>query len=130
MIQLLRQFSVFFWVGILVAGIHYSLLIGLVQIAHAPVLPSALAGYTAGGVVSYLLNRHHTFQTGRPHEEASWRFGVVAGVGFGLTTVFMLIFYDKLQVPYLLAQIMTTGIVMLWSFVAHKFWTFRFAPLV
>jgi putative flippase GtrA len=101
-----------------------------VQIAHAPVLPSALAGYTAGGVVSYLLNRHHTFQTGRPHEEASWRFGVVAGVGFGLTTVFMLIFYDKLQVPYLLAQIMTTGIVMLWSFVAHKFWTFRFAPLV
>jgi len=130
MIQLFRQFSSFFWIGIVAACVHYGLLIGLVQIAREPVLPSTLVGYVAGGVVSYLLNRHHTFKTGRPHEESSWRFAVVAGVGFGLTTVFMYLFYDQWRVPYLLAQAVTTGIVMIWSFGAHKFWTFRFVPPV
>jgi putative flippase GtrA len=130
MIRLLRQFSSFFWIGLVAAGVHYSLLVGLVQLAHFAVLPSTLAGYTAGGVVSYLLNRQHTFKTGRPHEESSWRFVVVAGVGFGLTSVFMYVFYDLWRVQYLLAQVVTTGIVMLWSFAAHKFWTFRFVPPV
>jgi len=130
MIEVLRQFLSFFWIGIVVAGVHYSLLVGLVEIAHAPVLASALAGYTAGGVTSYVLNRHHTFKTARPHEESSWRFIVVAGAGFGLTTVFMYLFYDGWHLPYLLAQVVTTGIVMIWSFAAHKFWTFRFVPPV
>jgi len=37
----------------------------------------------------------------------------------------MYLFYETLQLPYLLAQLVTTGFVMLWSFAAHKFWTFR-----
>jgi putative flippase GtrA len=128
MINLLRQFSSFFWIGLIVVAVHYGVLVFLVEIVHVAVLPATLTGYTAGGVVSYLLNRHHTFKTGRPHEEASWRFVVVAGVGFGLTSGFMYLFYEKWLLPYLLAQLMTTGFVMLWSFAAHKFWTFRFVP--
>jgi putative flippase GtrA len=30
-----------------------------------------------------------------------------------------------LGAPYLPAQLVTTGIVLFWSFVAHKLWTFR-----
>jgi putative flippase GtrA len=29
---------------------------------------------------------------------------------------------------YLLAQLVTTGVVLLWSFLAHKLWTFGGAP--
>ncbi len=107
---------------------HYGLLVFLHEIVAVPVVPATLAGYIAGGIVSYLLNRHHTFKTGRPHEEASWRFVLVAGVGFGLTYLFMQLFAQTLLWPYLLAQLVTTGIVMFWSFAAHKFWTFRFVP--
>ena len=32
--------------------------------------------------------------------------------------------------PYLLAQVATTGIVMLWSFTANRWWTFRGYPEV
>ena len=32
---------------------------------------------------------------------------------------------DRLGIAYLAAQVVTTGIVMLWSFLAHKAWTFR-----
>jgi putative flippase GtrA len=128
MIPLLRQFSSFFWIGLIVVGVHYGVLVFLVEIAHVAVLPATLTGYTAGGLVSYLLNRHHTFKTGRPHEEAGWRFVVVAGIGFGLTSIFMWLFYARMHLPYLLAQLVTTGCVMVWSFAAHKFWTFRFVP--
>ncbi len=128
MIQLLRQFSSFFWIGLIVVCVHYGVLIFLVEISKVPVLPATLVGYVAGGIVSYLLNRHHTFKTGRPHEEAGWRFVVVAGTGFCLTSAFMWLFYETWHLPYLLAQLITTGCVMLWSFGAHKFWTFRFVP--
>jgi putative flippase GtrA len=31
---------------------------------------------------------------------------------------------DRLGLPYLPAQLVTTGLVMGWSFLAHKLWTF------
>ena len=36
----------------------------------------------------------------------------------------MHLFVDRFGAPYIPAQIVTTGIVMFWSFVGHKFWTF------
>jgi len=45
-------------------------------------------------------------------------------VGFLLTWIFMHAFTIWLDAPYLPAQLVTTGIVMLWSFLAHKAWTF------
>lgn len=118
------QFSAFALVGFAAAAVHYGLLIGLVQGAQADPVRAALVGYVAGGIVSYLLNRAYVFATDRDHMEAGWRFVAVAGVGFCLTWVFMRLFVDRLGVPYLAAQACTTGIVMFWSFVAHKFWTF------
>ena len=122
------QFSAFVLVGVAAACAHYGTLIGLVQgFGWAPV-PAALCGYVAGGVVSYALNRAHVFEARRSNAEAGWRFAVVAAVGFGLTWLFMHQFVDRLALPYLPAQVVTTGIVMFWSFVAHKFWTFGEEP--
>ena len=52
------------------------------------------------------------------------RFTLVAAVGFGLTYVFMSLLVNRAGIPYLPAQVATTGIVMLWNFAAHKIWTF------
>jgi putative flippase GtrA len=122
--RLSLQFSAFALVGVVAAVVHYGVLIGLVQIVGWRAVPAALAGYVCGGIVSYLLNRAHVFATERTNVEAGWRFALVAAVGFGLTWVFMHVFVDRFAMPYLVAQIVTTLIVMLWSFVAHKFWSF------
>ena len=45
-----------------------------------------------------------------------------------LTGAFMHVFTAWLAVPYLPAQVATTGIVLFWSFIAHKLWTFREPP--
>ena len=120
-----RQFTAFFGVGVLAAVVHYGVLIGLVESGSLDPVPATLLGYVAGGIVSYLLNRRLTYESERPHREAGWRFAVVAAVGFVLTWAFMLVFTRGLAIPYLPAQLVTTGIVLFWSFVAHKLWTFR-----
>ncbi len=121
---LFRQFSSFVVVGFIATGVHYALLIGLVQIAGISAVAAALVGYGAGGTVSYGLNRRHVFRTTLPHEAAVSRFTVVAAVGFGLTYIFMSLFVHVAGIPYLPAQVATTGIVLLWNFAAHRMWTF------
>jgi putative flippase GtrA len=119
-----RQVLAFGGAGIAAAVVHYGILIGLMETGMAPPVPATLAGYLFGGIVSYILNRRHTYRSDRPHEEAGWRFAVVAAVGFLLTWVLMHVFVDKLAQPYLPAQLLTTGLVLVWSFSAHKWWTF------
>lgn len=120
-----RQFTSFVVVGLAAAIVHFGALIGLVEAAGWAPEPATLAGYVGGGLVSYALNRRHTYASDRPHAEAGWRFALVAGVGFGLTFVFMWALHRWLGLHYLLAQIATTGAVLVWSFLAHKLWTFR-----
>ena len=119
-----RQVLAFGGAGIAAAIVHYGTLIGLVETGTAPPVPATLAGYLFGGVVSYVLNRRHTYRSDRPHEEAGWRFAVVAAVGFLLTWLLMHVFVDNLAQPYLPAQLLTTALVLVWSFCAHKWWTF------
>lgn len=120
-----KQFAAFFGVGLAAAVVHYGLLVALVEGGVAGPVPATLAGYVGGGLVSYALNRRHTYRSRRPHAEAGWRFALVALVGFALTGVLMHAFTRTLSAPYLPAQLVTTGIVLLWSFVAHRIWTFR-----
>ncbi len=124
----LRQFSAFFGVGLAAAIAHYGLLVSLVEGYRMEAVRATLVGYIGGGLVSYVLNRRHTYASDRPHREAGWRFALVALVGFGLTWAFMALFVRVLGAPYFPAQIVTTGIVLVWSFLAHKLWTFREPP--
>jgi putative flippase GtrA len=119
-----RQISAFVIVGLFAVIAHYGALIALVEIFQWDAVPATLVGYVCGGVTSYILNRRHTFESARRHREAIWRFAAVAGIGFVMTGGLMTIFVEKNQIPYLLAQIITTGIVQFWSFLGNKLWTF------
>ena len=122
--SLTRQLGAFAGVGVVAAVVHYGLLVGLVEGGGVTPVPATLAGYVAGGVVSYLLNRRLTYTSDRAHREAVWRFTIVAFVGFLLTWIVMQAFTAWLHAPYLPAQLVTTGIVLIWSFLGHKLWTF------
>lgn len=128
--RLQRQFVAFVFVGVAAAAVHYGLLIALVETGMASPVPAALAGYGAGGVVSYALNRRFAFESARRHREAVWRFALVAAVGFGLTGLLMATLTGWLGLGYLPAQVLTTGVVLFWSFLAHRLWTFGDTPVV
>lgn len=124
MTQLFRQLSSFAGVGLIATGVHYALLICLVELARAPAPPAALAGSIAGAVVSYALNRRHTFRSRLPHSQTGGRFALVALGAAALTYGLMSLFVNVAGAPYLPAQVVTTGIVALWTFLAHRLWTF------
>lgn len=119
-----RQFASFVLVGAVAFAVHYGVLIALVEGLSVGAVPATLVGFVAGGWVSYGLNRRHTYASARPHGEASPRFGIVALVGFGLTWLMMSVLTGRFGLPYLPAQLLTTGVVLFWSFSAHRLWTF------
>ncbi|MGA8170892.1 MAG: GtrA family protein [Methylocystis sp.] len=118
------QLSKYALVGVAASLAHYSMLIGLVELGAWRPVPATLVGYVVGGVVSYRLNRRHTFGADRPHAEASWRFALVALLGFCLTYALMSLFVNRLGAPYPPAQIVTTVMVMFVSFFINRLWTF------
>lgn len=119
-----RQLLAYVFAGGLTAVAHYSVLVGLVELAHVDPVPATLAGFVVGAVVSYSLNRWLTFEATHSHAQATWRFALIAAGGFGLTWVLMHLFVTRLGLPYLPMQLVTTGIVMVFSFLGHKFFSF------
>ncbi|TCS37796.1 putative flippase GtrA [Paucimonas lemoignei] len=127
MTDLFRQFVRFFGVGCVSAIGHYGLLILLVQVARIDAVPASAAGALLGAWINYSLNYRFTFRSNKRHVESVTKFAVVAVIGLLLNTLFMWIGVDLLHLYYLLAQVITTGLVMVWSFLANRFWTFHVA---
>jgi putative flippase GtrA len=119
-----RQVIAYAFSGGVTAIAHYALLIGLVELGGVDPVPASLAGFALGAVVSYSLNRWLTFEATRTHGEASWRFGLIAFGGFLLTGVLMHLFVKVAGLPYLPMQVVTTLIVMIFTFAGHKFFSF------
>ena len=119
-----RQLASYASVGVVATLAHYAVLLTLVEGAGWRPVPATLHGYVVGGVVSYLLNRRHTFVSNRSHADAGWRFALVAFAGFCVTFAIMRLFVDIWGAPYLPAQVATTVLVMFLTFCINKTWTF------
>lgn len=123
--QLVRQFFAFAAVGLVGTAAHYSVLVALHELLGVdPVLASS-TGFVTGGFVNYYLNYTITFRSNKRHHAALAQFFTIAGIGLGVNTALMALFVKALGAPYLPAQIVTTGLVLVWHFLGNRFWTFR-----
>jgi putative flippase GtrA len=121
---LLRQFIAFSGVGVVAAVAHYGVLILLVEMGGISPVVATLWGFVAGAIVSYTLNRRFTFRSDRPHRSAVPRFLAVTAGGFVLNGVAMWLLNEQWGIPYLVAQVIATAVVLFWNFTANRFWTF------
>jgi putative flippase GtrA len=103
---------------------HYSVLICLVQLLAVNVVVASSCGAIVGALVNYFINYKWTFNSNKRHSEAMVKFFAVASVGFVMNGLLMMLFTKVLVLHYLLAQVVTTGIVLFWNFLANHFWTF------
>lgn len=121
---LIRQFAVFVGVGLTAAAGHFATLALLVEAAgFGPVLASA-CGFLVGATISYNLNRRFTFDATRSHAGAVPRFAIVAGTAFVLNAILMDVLVHRLGVFYLLAQVITIGLTMIFTFTSYRLWAF------
>ena len=120
-----RQFACFGGVGAVSAVGHYGLLILLVQAFAADPVPASAAGALLGAWINYSLNYRFTFKSSQRHRDAIVKFAVVALTGLILNTAFMWIAVDLLHLHYIIGQLVTTGLVLVWSFLGNRHWTFH-----
>ena len=124
MAQLVR-FLRFAAVGAVGTVAHYALLLFMVEVLGTGALAGATAGFMLGAVVNYSLSRMLVFDSTRPHGEALPRFLAVAVVGLGWTALLMALLVDVAGLHYLLAQFLTTALLLLWHYAGNALWTFR-----
>lgn len=122
---LFEQFVRFMGVGCVSAIGHYGLLIVLVQAAGVAAVPASAAGALLGAWINYSLNYRFTFKSSKRHAESVTKFAIVAAIGLLLNTLFMWLGVELFGIHYLVSQIITTVLVMIWSFGANRFWTFQ-----
>jgi len=119
-----QRFLRFTGVGVFGTIAHYLVLVLMVEgLAFTPLAASSV-GFTVGALVNYALNYRFTFRSVRRHREALPRFYLVAVAGFVINGLVMLILAERLALQYLLAQLVATGIVLVWGFTANSLWTF------
>ncbi|MCD6027007.1 MAG: GtrA family protein [Solimicrobium sp.] len=121
---LLRQFVHFAAVGLSGTSVQYlSLWIGVTHFLISAPVASAV-GYLFGSVVNYLMNYLFTFRSNKSHKETSIKFFSVVAMGWCINLLLMSILVNYLQWYYWVAQIMATGIGLLWNFSGSKWWAF------
>lgn len=125
MLATLRQFVHFSGVGVVSAIGHYGLLIVLVQSQALAPVPASAAGALLGAVINYSLNYRFTFCSTQRHRDAALKFAAVASAGLMLNTFFMWAGVELLGFHYLISQIATTGLILIWSFLGNRYWTFH-----
>lgn len=104
---------------------HYAVLISLVQSGLAGPVAGSTAGFLVGGLTNYQLSRRIVFRSSKPHQETMTKFFLIAGIGLVLNAALMALLTGPLGAPYLPAQILVTGLLVLWHYTGNALWTFR-----
>jgi putative flippase GtrA len=122
---LARQFLRFASVGATGTAVQYLVLWAGVEAMGWPAALSSALGYMLGSIVNYLLNYFFTFGSDKSHVEAATKYYAVLAVGLGITATLMALFVSVLEWNYWVAQIVTTGVALLWHFAGSKWWAFK-----
>ena len=124
----LTRFVRFALVGGTATAIQYGVLVLLVRGLGMAPTPASSIGFAVSAVVNYALNYRFTFRSDRPHGPATARFGALAGAGLLVNSGIMHVMVG-MRVPYLLAQVCATAVVLFWNFVGNSLWTFGVGPV-
>ena len=110
--------------GAIGTGIHYVILITLVEALSVNIVVSTSLGAIAGGVVNYWLNHRFTFSSSASHAKASIKYAIVVSAGFLINGIIMAVGVRYVDVNYVLIQVVATAVVFIWNFVCSRYWVF------
>jgi putative flippase GtrA len=97
-----------------------------VKLLGVPYLVSLPIGYALGGLNSYLLNRHWTFQAGHlSHAHSGTRFAIVQLFAIVANEALLYVLVHNAHVEKIAAQAILTVPVVLITFFINRTWTFR-----
>ncbi|MEX3951278.1 GtrA family protein [Paraburkholderia sp. EG287B] len=120
-----RRFVVYAGVGAIGTVAQYSILIAMVHSGLASPAVSSMAGATVGAIVNYSLNRQITFRSKSNPLSTAPKFAIIALLGVLMNGVCMKFFATVLGLNYLIAQLITTALVLGLTYLLNSKWTFK-----
>lgn len=120
----ISQLARFAAIGAVSTGCQYAVLLGLVLAYEFGATLASCIGFIASAVLNYYLNHSLTFKSAKPHAKAFPIFGAIAGIGLLLNGLVMNLLVTHFEAHYIAAQLVATAAVLIWSFLAHRSWTF------
>ncbi len=124
---LLSKLASFLGVGALSTLLQYFILVICVEFVGLSAVAGSAIGFAISAVFNYLLNYHFTFRSDNAHAVAASRFALVASVGLAINTGLMALLVHYTRLPYIVSQVFSTAIVLVWNFFGNALWSFASA---
>lgn len=124
MADLLARFIRFAGVGGAATALQYVLMLVTVEFFGVVPLYSSVGAYLVSAGFNYWANYHYTFSATVRHSRALPRFALVSGAGLLINAFVFYVVYQWVGLFYMLAQIIASGFVLMWNFLANHFWSF------
>lgn len=120
--KLILQMVKFGAVGFLCFFIDYGIMLLLTELAGVNYLISCSISFSVSVIVNYLLSMHFVFAAKADMKKRTQFviFVILSVIGLGLNQLFMWLFVDLVHIPYQIAKLAVTAIVMLFNFVTRK----------
>ncbi len=124
MMRELWQFLLYSASGVVATGTHYAVMASLVRWGSFPEVAASCVGFVAGAVVKYPLNYRMVFASHERHRNAVPRYLASLVLSFALNALILAGLLHVLDAYYMVAQVLTTGSVLLVNFALARYWIF------
>jgi putative flippase GtrA len=119
------RFFRFAIVGGIATVIQFSILVTLVELAHANKLVANAVGFVFAATANYLMNRYFTFAGTQSHMGYGMlKFAITSVIGLGVNTI---IFQALMSfgLYYVIAWVVAVGLTLIWNYSAARLIVFR-----
>ena len=119
------QFLRFAVVGAIATIIQFSILVALVELAHANELLANAVGFIFAASANYLMNRRFTFAGTSSHAGYGMlKFTLTSLIGLGVNSLIFKAFMS-VGIYYMIAWALATGLTLIWNYSAARLIVFR-----
>lgn len=124
--RILRQFIKFGIVGITSTIIDWGIYLLLTRFLDTFYLMAKILSFAVAVLNSYIWNRRWTFRSQDPKRLNQFiKFLIISIIGLVVNTFIMYLAVDKFRLSDIYGLFLATAIVMIWNFLANKFYTFK-----
>jgi putative flippase GtrA len=124
LLKLVKLILRFLVSGGIATVVHWATLWGLINLQVEAVLASSIGAFV-GAIVNYFLQYFFTFKTRRRHKQALLAYAPAVLVSWLLNLALFYSLYGEVFSDPLVAQVVTTGVVMVVNFLLYKKVVFR-----
>ena len=121
----MNQFSRYLLVGATNSIVGYGVIFGCMYLAHLSPEMSNVIGYAIALAVSYMLNRHFTFNSTQKRRAEILRFLFAFAIAYSLNFAALLVLIHPLGLHEGISQIVAGGVYVAFSYLINKYYVFR-----